>query len=66
MINAFNVIQRQELLTAQIPEGEGAVFSELEIESSLKLARVLERAHKRLVREGYTIECGKIYKKDEK
>lgn len=66
MTDAFNVIQRQELLTAQIPEEEDVIFSELEIESSLKLAGVLERAHKRLLREGYTIEYGKIYKKDEK
>ncbi len=63
--NDFLFEENQEILTAQI-RNEESPLSEKEIESSLCLARVLERAHNRLIREGYTIEYGKIYKKDEK
>ncbi len=63
--NDFLLEESQEILTTQIINEE-RLLSEKEIESSLCLARVLERAHNRLLREGYTIEYGKIYRKDEK
>ncbi len=38
-------------------------LSDETIDSLLELGRVLERIHRRLLAEGYTIEGGKIYKK---
>lgn len=46
-----------------LPISQNNKLSEREIQGSLKLAKILERIHNRLIQEGYIVKNGIIIKK---
>lgn len=47
-----------------LPISQNNKLSEGEIQGSLKLAKILERIHNRLIQEGYIVKNGIIIKKE--
>ena len=50
----------------ELPEGNRCIFSQETIDSFKDLGETLMRIHLRLIREGYIIKNGQIYKPGEK
>lgn len=64
--NTLNNPQINTELGSSVFEVQNGIeyFSEPTLRSISKLGDVLQRIHKRMIREGYTIECGKIVRNE--
>lgn len=63
-IGSRKEIQSNTESTFVLPTSHSNKLSDLEIQGSLKLAKILERIHNRLIQEGYTVKNGIIIKKE--